>query len=318
MKFLHLTDVHFKTETPNCRTDQDYAGSLLADFTYALKIAKAEGVQYLLHSGDFFDHTRPSYELLSGIVRLLRYYEITMVTVVGQHDTAGKAAQLYPKWGLGILESAGVAIVLNAGKEESLELQDVVIHGFSFGTPKTKQLLAGEFQFGTEGKPTIGLVHASVVGKDSPVFSSEMVRVTDLPILDDGAVDRDLPSLFLFGDIHSGFETLAQSKRSHLVNIGAFSRANWDDREREVLLAIVELTPKGFKLDVLEVPQPEGLFTDNRKAEKGYVGMSQKFQAELESIRRDNSKSKFDIVRESAEVLGYSEEVVQKVVRYLQ
>jgi len=85
MKFIYITDTHFRRTTPPSRTD-DYLIASMTKIKDVLDYATREGIKNIVHGGDFFDDMQP-YDVTTEVGALIfAYNHVNWFVNIGQHD----------------------------------------------------------------------------------------------------------------------------------------------------------------------------------------------------------------------------------------
>ncbi len=107
---IFVSDMHFREDTPVCRTDDFYQAQFIK-LRFLSDLQKKYDCP-ILHPGDFFNHWKPSPELLTKVIREMpdQFY-----SVFGNHDLPQHNLDLKDKAGLQVLIEAGKVILLESG-----------------------------------------------------------------------------------------------------------------------------------------------------------------------------------------------------------
>ncbi len=114
MKFLHLSDTHLGYQQYQLK---ERAKDYLDVFNQAINIAIENKVDFVIHTGDFFHHSKPSNETIVDAINLIKKlndYNIPMYTIPGNHDRGSGIRDTTP---LEILSHFGIKF-LNQNIEE--------------------------------------------------------------------------------------------------------------------------------------------------------------------------------------------------------
>ena len=109
---IFCSDLHLRDKKPVARTD-DYFPAMWEKF----KFIDFLGVKYncpILCSGDFFNHWKPSPELLSSTIEAINN---DWYTIYGDHDLPSHSWELKRKSGLTTLAKAGKVLILKGGHD---------------------------------------------------------------------------------------------------------------------------------------------------------------------------------------------------------
>lgn len=103
MKFIHLSDTHLGYHHLGLRERKD---DFYQAFSYALDFAVENGVDFIIHTGDFFHSSRPSNETIIEAISLLRKAKnIPIYTIPGNHD---RGSGVRDRTALDILQEFGL------------------------------------------------------------------------------------------------------------------------------------------------------------------------------------------------------------------
>lgn len=103
MKFIHLSDTHLGYYHLGLRERKD---DFYQAFSYVLDFAIENGVDFIIHTGDFFHSSRPSNETIIEAIALLRKIKnIPMYTIPGNHD---RGSGIRDRTALDILQEFGL------------------------------------------------------------------------------------------------------------------------------------------------------------------------------------------------------------------
>ena len=100
-------DWHLREDIPKCRTD-DFQKAQWKKVDFISELQKQYDCD-VIHSGDLFDHWKPSPYLLS---KTIEHLPEDFFTIYGNHDLPQHNKQLYKKSGIYTLEKAGVLQVI--------------------------------------------------------------------------------------------------------------------------------------------------------------------------------------------------------------
>lgn len=193
-KFLITGDIHLRTATPEMRTESDFEQVCLGKFEWLLNQAVQHECEAVLCPGDFFDIPNPTSRLQAQVIKLLKEYDIPVITTIGNHDVTARTTSNYEFSALSVLAATGGVIVVTGG--EYVEYEDtnstIRIYGYGYGEKVTEQLINGK----TRKDPdvySIALIHASIGSN----YGEAQYAIEDLDIK--GA------DVAVIGDIHSGW-----------------------------------------------------------------------------------------------------------------
>lgn len=192
-------DIHLRDKKPIARTDE-YFPAMWEKFMFIDSL----GIKYgcpILCSGDFYDHWKPSPELLSSTIEAIN---ADWFSIYGDHDLAAHSLDLKYKSGLTTLEKAGKITILKGGH----------------GTNKLKDTLPDKVQpIMIEGK-LIMLWHILTWHKELPYPGCESSNAKDL------LKKNPQYDCIVTGDNHIPF--VVKHKGRILVNTGSMMRNRAD------------------------------------------------------------------------------------------
>lgn len=111
MRFLVCGDWHITDKKPARRLDENYLDTCLGKVEQLLRYAKDNKIKYLLQAGDFFDSHRASDNVLQRtIALLLKYPEVSVYAIYGQHDQRFHSSEI-DNTPLKVLSSAKVVTI---------------------------------------------------------------------------------------------------------------------------------------------------------------------------------------------------------------
>lgn len=244
MKIGVIGDLHLTNHSPERRQD-DYFQTLLRKLQQAMDIFTAQGVQYVIQVGDFFDSPTVANRVKSAVIRLLRQYRGPILCIYGQHDITGHSAATLPNSPLAVLEAAGVVEILG---QKALD-QVTMIHGASFG----EEVPA----------PHVGchniLVTHRMIG-DRPLYPGQ-------PLESPRVFLRHHPGyqLVLCGDYHYPFQDTYDGRI--ILNVGCIVRKNIKDVDMglQPAVATVDLQTLAVESHPLEVEDSSTVFDLTRE-----------------------------------------------------
>lgn len=275
-----LPDIHLMERKPKIRTDK-FQDTCLRKFEWCLSTSKDKGCHAMMIPGDLFDTALgvPSYEFVGKVVSLVRFYELTLVAVPGQHDLRyhTKGTNNTP---FGLLMSAGLIQVPTI--ENPIEL--IVgnkIYGCGWGQePELKELINS----GEDVSKDILLIH-KMITKDKPLFPGQYDYMTAKAFL------KKYPFRMVFsGDNHQRHWT--QVKDQVLLNGGSMSRLRKDQIDYHPRLHFINTST--LSVSFMEIPIQENVL-DLSKIEEEEKIQERKSKVDdlISAIKRDNKRANF-------------------------
>lgn len=142
MRFVYFSDTHLRSSVPACRKDDDFYSVQFDKLKQINKMIEEREVDYVLHGGDLFDSHDPSLQLVHDFVCTLNYAKAKSkakwIINPGNHDIFGETTETITRSGLGILNVADVARVMN--EVTDLELGNSVVRFIPRGFEKDQSL----------------------------------------------------------------------------------------------------------------------------------------------------------------------------------
>lgn len=290
VRFGLVTDTHITDRRPRNRVDENFGAVALGKFETVVEYCKSRGCVALLHAGDVFDSHRVAPSLVIRMIEALR--GLPMVTVPGQHDMLGHNIEsCHQASSLGLLEKAGVALILDGGAHTDIE--GVRIYGYGFGETATEAFLRGASRVSDRVDFAVALVHAEV---DCRRVEKVVVR------------DVDLVS---YGDQHEGWPTVYRDPRgvAH-VNTGCLLRKTSAERDFVPRFGILSVDTDTGEFDVkfvkLRVAPPEDVF-DVRRIEREISETASAWAAAIASRAAAPTATAADIVADAKAAGGFSD-----------
>ena len=228
-------DWHLREDTPTCRTD-DFQSAQWEKVRFVMDLSLKYDTP-IIHSGDLFNHWKPSPALLSKTIEEFKRLKQPFYTIYGNHDLPQHNLDLQYKCGIYTLIQAGV-----------IELLDGT-HWLQF--PEHPSLVIPQEKYPSEKEKTILVWHVMTYQGTKP-----WPGVTDSPA---GGLLRKYPKydLILTGHNHKTF--IETYKDRILVNPGSLTRqsANQVDHVPAVYLWFKE----DNSVKRVRLPFKEGVIT---------------------------------------------------------
>lgn len=102
MKFLYLTDTHWRSDKPRHRIDDSYK-TQFQELGEISNIVTENDVDYILHGGDCFHTPRPSHELIKDLISWIKFISVPVLVLPGNHDLLGYNPESISSVALGVL-----------------------------------------------------------------------------------------------------------------------------------------------------------------------------------------------------------------------
>jgi DNA repair exonuclease SbcCD nuclease subunit len=229
LKFLFLTDTHYRDDKPKGRTD-DIMKAQFDELGEVLHICNEEDIDVILHGGDFFNTKKPSHRLVVHILDWCKMLSKPIVGVIGNHDITGYNLDSVINSGLGVLFESGAVERL-----ENMVWQDkekVVVKAVHSSLDFNKDYM---FDSKYDDHIKIILSHNYVIPTDSMPWG--FVHPKDI---------KTNADLVLCGHYHVAFDYT--NGKTRWINPGAVSR--WKITERDHTPQVLFITVNKGKLNV--------------------------------------------------------------------
>ncbi|MGH2613885.1 MAG: metallophosphoesterase family protein [Thermomicrobiales bacterium] len=244
LRIAHLADTHLgytaygKADPESGRNQR--AVDIELSFEAAISDILTRDVDLVVHAGDVFHHTRPSWSTLTHFLRQMRRLElagIPAVVIAGNHDTP-RLRTTGSVFALLALALPGITFIARYEPEEvSFSGLDVVVHGIPHGAL-------------TNPDPPAVLLHTTlrnvaVTHGIAPGFASWAGREAGEAELRGNVIDSQFDYVAL-GHVHLRGEAGINARYS-----GSTERTSWGDQAAQPGYALVTLGERG------DVPQVE-------------------------------------------------------------
>lgn len=297
MRFLFLSDTHFRAERSRYRLDEDVVLTQLAEFEEVLQLAKDKDA-VILHGGDFFDRPTPAFSLVVRLLELLNKYKVSFYSVVGNHDVTGFNHDSVINTGLGILMETGVV-----KKLDKVLFPGVAVHGIpAYVNPRE-----GDYTFGPEydGLFRIVVSHNFVIPQQvifDAVHPREVTTNADLVLL---------------GHYHKAFEHTEGN--TQFLNVGSFSRWSISEKDQTPSVIFIDTVTSEITTIPLETPKLGSLIFDVEAIED-----EKKRELDLENFVEGLETTSFDnvdleqIVLQQGTIQGIPKEIIDLALGRIQ
>ena len=249
LRIAHLADTHLgysaygKADPESGRNQR--AVDIETSFAAAIGDILTREVDLVVHAGDAFHHTRPSWSTLTHFVRQMRRLQdanIPTVVIAGNHDTP-RLRTTGSVYGLLALALPGVRFISGYETEEAPFPQlEVLVHGIPHGAL-------------TNPDPPAVLLHnawrnVAVTHGVAPGVEFRAGREAGEALLRGNVLDARFDYVAL-GHIH-----LRQSAGINAHYSGSTERTSWGDEPAEPGYALVTLTERGGvpQVEYIDVP----------------------------------------------------------------
>jgi hypothetical protein len=225
VKFVYITDVHFRETTPRNRKDPDILKTLEDKFKKLAVFCKENGVEFIVHGGDLGHNWDWRLSLLNRVDKIIKSLGIPFYTIIGNHDVPGKSLTEYPNTGLAFLEKLGTVTILHP---EKTSIGPYDFYGYHSDTDECNKVLDG-------GSPPLSKDRISIAICHAPVGKTGLGHEIHYKKLNINKFD-----FAFFGDIHSGFPIYTNTNGVTLGNPGSFFRQSLTECKQPVGCYLVE------------------------------------------------------------------------------
>lgn len=283
MNVASLPDVHLMERSPKIRIDK-FKKTCLDKFKWCLETAKDQNCDALMIPGDLFDTALgiPSYEFVGEVLSLIRFYELPIVGIPGQHDLRYhvKGTKNTP---FGLLESAGMIDVPSI--KDPIDTEDGhKIYGCGWGQEdELKELISS----GIDVSNDILLIH-KMITKDKPLFPGQYDYMTAKAFL------KKYPfKLVLSGDNHQRHWT--QVKKQVLLNGGSMARLRKDQIDYHPRLHFINI--ETLSVSFMEIPIQEHVLDLSKvEEEENIQDRKNKVDDLISAIKKDSQRANFPTI----------------------
>lgn len=272
MKILGCADLHARKESPVYRCD-DYWLAFRRKLNFVVDTAN-EHDALLTISGDIFDSSRASVEVLNTVAAILKRAVHVPLAVAGQHDLLYHTnLKKTPLWNL---HMNGVIKLIDQYDYPT------VVSGVSFAGASFEEEIPDE-------EADVLLIHACVTEGEPPFFLKEAIAAYDIA--------EALPQFkyIISGDYHPSHHHISGDDR-HVINCGTLMRNKKDMKDHEPVVWLIDtdkdtVTPVAvphepystvFNLEKIEREKKHGITIDTSKV--------------TDIINKDSVELKLDIV----------------------
>ncbi len=236
MKFLFITDTHFRSNSPRSRRD-DFQMSMVSKMNEIGDIISKEKIDYVLHGGDLFDRPDIPFKTASLFSKILLSYKVPIYIISGNHDSYGQNPVTIDRSILGLLASLNIVNLIDYNtvllKEENLTVQ---LYGTPYRYDLDRNPLNYSFERVKDADFCIQMAHGFILRKP-------FLQGIDYTLVED-LKDSNADILFS-GHYHSGFEKVKINK-TLFYNPGSLARMSNSKTEQNrnpkvVLVEVLKL-----------------------------------------------------------------------------
>jgi len=245
MRFLFITDTHFRGNSPQNRLD-DFPQTLRTKMEEVVVAANYYQVKAVLHGGDLFEVPNPAINVVGDVVRFLKALQKPFYIVPGNHDLFGQNPQTLSRTMLVLLGQVGLLKILETGEKVFFEENGIRLQltgqGYHFDLD-TERGREGYLVKNVDADLAIHLVHGMLL--DRPFFQT--VAYTLVEDIKDTEAD-----LTLTGHAHLGFKEITLAGKKFL-NPGALVRTTVlaAEVERQPQMVLIEVNKDGITTKLL-------------------------------------------------------------------
>jgi DNA repair exonuclease SbcCD nuclease subunit len=296
LKFLFITDTHYRADKPKARTD-DILETQFSELGDILHICKDREVDVVLHGGDAFNVKNPPHSLVVHLLNWVKSLHLPIYGILGNHDLTGGNLDSVKNTGLGVLFESGAFDKLDLVEfEDDKIVLKGVHHSFHFD---------GNYMFDDkyDGWTKIILSHNFIIPSETMPFG--FLHPRDI---------KTNATFVLCGHYHQPWEYSSPTTR--WINPGSISR--WKVNERTHTPQAVLITIDGT-VDIEYIPLPSAkqgkdLFDESLlEVEKAQERNIEQFAKSLESVTFYHTDIE-SVIRQAAKVDNISEEVLAIVL----
>ncbi len=279
MKFLFLTDTHYRDDKPKGRID-DIMKAQFDELGDVLNICNERDIDVVLHGGDFFNTKKPSHNLVVHLLNWAKFLNRPIMGAIGNHDITG--------YNLDSVNGSGLGVLFEAGALERLDMhineeERIVIKSVHCSLNFDKDYLFGE-QF--KDYTRIIISHNYVIPSESMPWG--FIHPRDI---------KTDAHLILCGHYHVAYDY--DDGKSRWINPGAVSR--WKITEGKHTPQVLIITVEDGKIGVEYVKLPS--------SRPGH----EIFDVETVEIQKQQEKNIEDFAR-SLEETSFQDIDIEKVV----
>lgn len=237
MKFVYVTDTHFRTSTPVSRID-NILESLFEKFEWVLKYA-AENNADILHGGDLYHTPSVPDFVATRVVKIFKKYGRQVYFIIGNHDVSGGNCITYDYSKIGLMAEYPWFHLIGG---KTIEFKECYLSGFDYS--KDMECPENIEVQRIINKPSICMIH-SMLTDDQPIIVNGKNKTINWCSV---RTDCDL---ILSGHFHPGWKGVRENPFGvRFINPGAMTRqtAAAEDMYRKPKIVIIEV--KDGKLDI--------------------------------------------------------------------
>lgn len=231
MKFMFITDTHFRVNNPVRRQDNFFA-ACFNKLSWVIEKYKETKCDFILHGGDLFDSYRPSFKCIYSFLNCIG--NTKWIQVLGNHDIIGGDSSSYFYGCMGMLELyKNFEILDKIGNEQFSLVGCNYYSGIDTETNFENEELDGT---------VVLCVHSMILENRNSLF--------------DGIYYKDIRTnadIVLSGHYHPGFRRALEYNGTIFINPGSLLRLSAiSANDRVPKIVIIEIT-NSIKIDFVNI-----------------------------------------------------------------
>lgn len=302
MKFLYVTDTHWRINRPKVRTDDDYLASILDEFRPV--VGDAKNVDFVVHCGDVFETPHPNVRCLIAFKKLLDEIQKPIYIVPGQHDYHNHNISTWKDdSAIGLLHKPPIRVLNNPSSIHACEFTtevDVWATGVAFDDILNFKELANDSH------------KVRIIGFHKPISYSDSEFASGIE-----AFKKQMLKWFpkqtvicLFGDIHD-FQYEETVDNITFLAAGAFCKKTVHDIDRPMRYAIVTVENGKVSTEWKEVKVPKESFVTNEV--KSTDQFAKQFSDVIDAAVNNKTESLTDRIDRVGKELKFPTNIISKV-----
>ena len=308
MRFLHITDTHYRASNPSGRKD-DFPTAIQRKVQAALTWGMGNGIDAVLCSGDLYDSFNVAPVVGTRLAEMIQATRIPWKVIPGGHDLLSKNLALYDATMMGLLAvSLGPALF------------EILPDAWNGGIADIGGVRVAGFHYRERGEGDVARGLESVAGKADIAMFHQMVVEAPKPVGFDHALVQTLPCcvpLSLFGDYHPGVARYEQN--CTFINPGAVARMKRisSDMDRQPAALVIDTDIRAdngsYGLKMISLPCERDVWHSDADLMQMQAGELQQFREHLGQLDAEKMSgySPEQMVQVAAQQGGWDPEIVQ-------
>ena len=286
-KILFVGDVHLSDRTPQSRKD-NYPQTILEKIVAIAKLAEEKNIDDVVFLGDMFNQRYQTYSYMMRCYKAFSAFKKPPYTIIGNHDIVFERIETLEESPLNFLFMTGIVKHL-----DKLEYGDVVIKGFDYTSPITKNEDTNHYM--------VCVAHQYY---NTPLYKS-YIKPEDALSLNYQA--------YVLGHDHSVYDNISNDKFT-IVRPGSLSRgtAHSANLLRDVYADIFDTTTKTFERITVPTQKAIDVFKEIKYVEKS---LEKSVEDIIDKMEFNTDKTVYDLLDEYKDL---PPEVKSLIVRYLE